>query len=380
MLPVDRHPAVAQFEEAGIAARLASYSALDRYFAGPGRNGAGTGVLHVTADATLAELARVFDELQFVGDPLADAVAVHAGTRLCIRCSDSAGRSGYPFTVLDLQYDPRRGVFLDPYGVYGDLRKEELVARACGLEWWQVIAEAAQTVSRYHFTADLERALVPGPAPRPPVAYQRHLLERILTSAAPAKGLQLLHESGIVASWWPELAAMAAVPHTKDYHPEGDVWEHTLATFAHRKEPDLVLSLGLLLHDAGKPQAVPQGDKRFFAHAEIGARVARRFLNRLEFAPDLIDAVAFLGRNHMLPAALGRVRAEHAEELMESRLFPRLLELYRADVLATFASPEPYYQACRLYRRHLRGRPLPQRTAAATRKRRPRARARRFRG
>ena len=61
--------------------------------------------------------------------------------------------------------------------------------------------------------------------------------------------------------------------------------EHTLATFAHRKVPDLVLSLGLLLHDAGKPRATPQEGKRFFAHAEIGARVARRFLGRLGFAP-----------------------------------------------------------------------------------------------
>ena len=51
-------------------------------------------------------------------------------------------------------------------------------------------------------------------------------------------------------------------------------------------------------------------------------------------------------------------------------------------ILFTLGRPpaEPYYQACRLYRRHLRGRPLPQRTAAAARKRRPRARARRFRG
>lgn len=367
-----------RLEEAGITAQVARYSALDRYFAGPGRNGATVGVLHLAADATLAELAQVFDELQFGCDPLADAVAVHEGTRLSVRCTDSAERGGYPFTVLDLQYDPRRGVFLDPRGVYGDLRREALVPRASDLEWWQVIAEAAHAVSRYHFTADLDGTLLPGPAPPPPTAYQRHLLERILSSAAPAKGLRLLHESGIVASWWPELAAMAAVPHTKDYHPEGNVWEHTLATFAHRKEPDLVLSLGLLLHDAGKPQAMPQGDKRFFAHAEIGAAVARRFLRRLGFAPDLIDAVAFLGRNHMLPAALGRVRAELAEELMESRLFPRLLELYRADMLATYASPEPYYQACRLYRRHLRGRPLPQRTGAASRRRRPRAR--RFRG
>ena len=180
--------------------------------------------------------------------------------------------------------------------------------------------------------------------------YQRLLLERILTGRAPEKGLRLLRETGVVDSWWPELAAMANVPHSKDHHPEGDVWEHTLATFAHRKSPDLMLSLGLLLHDVGKPRAVPQGDKRFFAHAEIGEHVGRRFLTRLGFAPRLIDGVAYLGRNHMMPAALGRVR------------------------------PEPYYHACRLYQRHLRGRPLPQRTSTPGRRRGPRPRARRFKG
>ena len=158
------------------------------------------------------------------------------------------------------------------------------------------------------------------------------------------------------------------------------MWEHTLATFAHRKSPDLMLSLGLLLHDVGKPQAVPQGDKRFFAHAEIGEHVGRRFLTRLGFAPRLIDGVSFLGRNHMMPAALGRVRPEHAEELMDSPLFPLLLELYRADMLSSFARPEPYYHACRLYQRHLRGRPLPQRTSTPGRRRGPRPRARRFKG
>ena len=83
-----------------------------------------------------------------------------------------------------------------------------------------------------------------------------------MTGRAPEKGLRLLHDAGIVASWWPEMAAMAGVPQSKEHHPEGDVWEHTLATFAHRKVPDLVLSLGLLLHDAGKPRATPQDGKR----------------------------------------------------------------------------------------------------------------------
>ena len=371
---------LARLDHADITAYLSSYSALDRYFAAPGRNGAAQGVLHVTAEATLAEVARVFDELQFGGDPLVDAVAIHEGTRMCVRCSDSAEGKIYPFSVQQIGFDPRREVFLDPCAVYYDLRKPELVGCATDLEWWQVIAEAAHLISRYHFTFVPHRERINAPAPPVSADYQRHLLERILTSSAPANGLRLLHETGIVESWWPELAAMANVPHSKDHHPEGDVWEHTLATFAHRKSPDLILSLGLLLHDVGKPQAVPQGDKRFFAHAEIGERVGRRFLTRLGFAPRLIDGVAFLGRNHMMPAALGRVRPEHAEELMSSPLFPHLLELYRADMLSSFARPEPYYHACRLYQRHLRGRPLPQRTATPGRRRGPRPRARRFKG
>lgn len=376
----DRSGVLARLADAGVAVCLSSYSALDRYYGGPGANGAAQRVLYVTAAATLAEVAPVFDALRFGDDPLADAVAVHDGLQLCLRCSDSAGRRGYPFTVLDLQFDPSREVFLDPGAVYHDLRKNALVARATDLEQWQVIAEAAQLTSRYHFTFATGRERLPADLPPPSTSYQRHLLEQILTSHAPAKGLRLLHETGIVASWWPELAAMAGVPHSKDHHPEGDVWEHTLATFAHRKSLDLMLSLGLLLHDVGKPQAVPHGDKRFFAHAEIGERLARRFLTRLGFAPRLVDGVAFLGRNHMMPAALGRVRPRQAEELMSSALFPRLLELYRADMLSSFARPEPYYHACRLYQRHLRGRPLPQRTTTPVRRRGPRPRARRFKG
>ena len=370
--------ALARFDEAGIRSVLRSYSAIDHYFFGRLMDYVDTAV-HVIVEASLADVARVFDNLRF-GDPLSDAVVMHENTVLCIRCMDDDDDLGYPFTVLKLQFDWRRATFLDPCGAYYDLRKLALARCVSDLAWWQVVAEAAKLVSRYHFTFEPDHQSPDFVAPPVSAEYQRRLLEQILTGRAPEKGLRLLHETGIVDSWWPELAAMANVPHSKDHHPEGDVWEHTLATFAHRKSPDLMLSLGLLLHDVGKPQAVPRGDKRFFAHAEIGARIGRRFLTRLGFAPRLIDGVAFLGRNHMMPAALGRVRPEHAEELMSSDLFPHLLELYRADMLSSFARPEPYYHACRLYQRHLRGRPLPQRTSTPGRRRGPRPRARRFKG
>jgi len=81
----------------------------------------------------------------------------------------------------------------------------------------------------------------------------------ILGSGNPEKGLALLAEAGFVTEVWPELAAMAGIPHGKDFHPEGNVWEHTLATLTYRKRPDLVLSLALLLHDSGKPDAEGAG-------------------------------------------------------------------------------------------------------------------------
>jgi poly(A) polymerase len=284
-------------------------------------------------------------------------VALDDGFQLLFRCADSADvMTPSPFTVLDLLFDPRRDVFLDPREVYYDLRNPELVPRITDLPWWLVVTEAAQAISRYHYEVEVNFGRIPGPPPDVPIGYQRYVLQAVLLGRWPAKGLQLLLRSGLVAAWWPELAAMAEIAHTKDYHPEGDVWEHTLATFAHRKRPDLVLSLALLLHDVGKPHAVPSGEKRFFAHAEIGADLASRFLRRLGFGASVTGAVAFLARNHMMPAALKRLPPYRVEPLMGNQLFPRLLELYRADMLATFTSPEPYYEACRLYRLYTRGR------------------------
>ena len=102
--------------------------------------------------------------------------------------------------------------------------------------------------------------------------------------------------------------------------------------------------------------------KRFFAHADIGAQVARRFLRRLGFDQPVVEEVGFLVRYHMMPGAMRESGASPGrrallERIMAEPAFPRLLELFRADTLATFASPEPYYRACRIYRSYRGGGP-----------------------
>jgi poly(A) polymerase len=328
---------------------LCSYSSLDRYF-----RVREPGPLYLATDSQLWTLARAFEDLEYPGLPLEDAVVGGEGNRIVFRCVDSLSSPlEVPFTVMRLLYDPGRDSFLDRAEVYPDLRAAGLAWVPDGQPAWVGICEAARLASRYHYHAEGSYGWAPG-RELPPVAYQRELLSALLASRRPEKGLALLERAGFVAEAWPELAEMGAIPHAKDYHPEGNVWEHTLETLKYRKRMDVVLSLALLLHDAGKPAAEGSGERRFDGHAELGARVAARLLGRLGFAEPLVSDVTFLVRYHMMPAALAQLPPFRTEPVMASPLFPQLLELYRADLSSSYADEEGYYAACRIYQRYLK--------------------------
>ncbi len=327
-----------------------SYSSLDRYFrireAGP---------TFLATDSSIVSLAKAFDELQFPGLPLEDVAVPSNGSRLVFRCVDTlAVPPTAPFTVMGLLYDPERDTFLDRSGVYPDLRAPNLSFVPGEYPGWVGLCEAAKLVSRYHYGAeDLESSWSPG-AELPPISYQRDLIASLMLSRSPEKGFRLLAREGFVDQAWPELGDMARVMHAKDYHPEGNVWEHTLETLKYRKRMDLVLSLALLLHDVGKPGTEGSGEKRFDGHAELGARIAPRFLSHLGFAQGIIDDVCFLVRYHMMPPALKQLPPSRTEPVLGSPLFPTLLELYRADLSSSYADEEGYYEACRVYRSFLK--------------------------
>ena len=174
--------------------------------------------------------------------------------------------------------------------------------------------------------------------------------------------MTFLKSCGYISRYWPELQAITETTHSKDYHPEGDLWQHTMETFSHRKANDFVLSLALLLHDIGKPNSDSQHGNRFHAHAEIGSRIAARFLERLEFSRDTIRQIEFLIKHHMLPYGLPSLPFSRVEKQLESPLFPLLLELFRCDELSTWKGPEQYYEACARYKEWCRASRNPYRT------------------
>jgi poly(A) polymerase len=405
----------------GHTARLRGFSAIDRYL-----DWDSLPFVLVDTSAPLSELARLFENLRFPGVTLADAAVTFQGRDYLFRCPDSGVTPGSAYKILRFFQDWDTGRFYDPCGFYPLFRRirgagrieaksaasgngiltGEVPSWREGFEssehWLRAVMEGALIAARYAFHESCYLcAAINGPGPAEEPLYdsrgqemrqreitalaaamgelpdagppnqeeQRLLLLGLLDSPHPEFGFELLKAAGFVEDYWPELALLDDVDHSKEFHPEGNVWKHTMETFRYRKSGrngagyDIRLSLSLLLHDSGKPLAESSGGHRFQAHAELGAREARRFLDRLGFSRALIDDVAWLVKNHMLPAAMPRLPLVRTQEIMEAHLFPTLMELYRCDESSSFKGLDGYYESSAAYRQYLKYRRNPYRTA-----------------
>jgi poly(A) polymerase len=143
----------------------------------------------------------------------------------------------------------------------------------------------------------------------------RDELTRILTEGGARRGFELLYQLGLLARIQPEAVRMRGVAQPPQYHPEGDVWTHTMLLL--EKLPAGVsptLAWGALLHDIGKPATfqppnpnVPGDRIRFNGHVEVGVRIAEEILSRLRFSNARLGRTAARHRQgRHLPAAESR--------------------------------------------------------------------------
>jgi poly(A) polymerase len=373
----------------GYMVRLAGFSALDSYLSLKPLPS-----LYIETDADPGMIARFFEELRYPGASLADA-ALGAGSEqqrtIYFRCVEKNSPSG----MGGFYQDWASGRFYDPQGLYPLLRAlkaaevqrggpEDLFRRlftgrrsfdgpAGGekTDFWKHAFSMALFFARYCIGLRVTELMKEGaafleslpPSPLPLVEAQRTLLNSLLLSSQSSLGFGFLKMSGLLNTLWPELADLDRASHSKEYHPEGNAWEHTMETFRYRKTEDLILSLGLLLHDTGKPLSLSSGSRRFDGHAELGALLAAKFLSRLEYDSRIISGVVFLVKNHMLPAALPRLPLVRTREILESPLFPTLMELYRCDEASSFKGLDGYYKSSAAVKAYHRNRRNPYRSA-----------------
>ncbi len=171
----------------------------------------------------------------------------------------------------------------------------------------------------------------------------RDELVRILTEGGARRGFELLDASGLLGDILPEVAAMKGVEQPPEFHPEGDVWTHTLIMLEGLRAPSPTLALGVLLHDVGKPGTFRVADRiRFDGHVELGERIARDILNRLRFSNAEIDQVIALIANHMRFSHVHQMRESTLKRMLRLNRFEEHLELHRLDCSSSHGHLDNY--------------------------------------
>jgi poly(A) polymerase len=180
----------------------------------------------------------------------------------------------------------------------------------------------------------------------------RDELSGILIHSGARKGMELLSETGLLEEVLPEIKALQGVLQPSVFHPEGDVWEHTLRMLSLLPRPDgradLRLAWGVLLHDVGKAPARSQDEKgvHFYGHVERGVEISRGILERLRFSVDDEKTILALVSEHMIFMNVTKMRPERLKRFLRIADFDLHLELHRLDCLGSHGMLD-YYKFCR---------------------------------
>jgi poly(A) polymerase len=255
------------------------------------------------------------------------------------------------FTINAMLLDPDTGAVLDYVGGRADLKQG--ILRAIGDPETRFgedhlrLLRAVRFAARFKFQIDpatmaamqrLHASILKVSAER-----VRDELVRILTEGGARYGFEVLQQSGLLADLLPEVAAMQGVEQPPQYHPEGDVWIHTLLLLEKLQNPTPTLALGALLHDVGKPPTFRVAERiRFDGHDEAGVKMAHQILSRLKFSNEQMERVEALVANHMRFKDVHKMRESTLKRFLRQPHFEEHLELHRLDVLSSNDRLENY--------------------------------------
>jgi tRNA nucleotidyltransferase (CCA-adding enzyme) len=257
------------------------------------------------------------------------------------------------FTVNAISFDPLTGEYIDPFNGRRDLEQKILRAvdaRTFGEDSLRAL-RAAQFAARFELVLDedtraLCRSIALDDLPAERIWGE---FEKMLDAGRPSLGLALMHDLGTVSQLFPELQALVGCPQEPEWHPEGDVWVHTLQVVDQaRKRVDdlprpqrLAVMLGAVCHDFGKPAttAFIDGRIRSIDHEEQGVAPATRFLDRLNVQSidgyDVRGQVLGMTAQHLKPGMWFKTRDEVGDGA-----FRRLAQKVDLELLARLAKSD----------------------------------------
>ena len=306
----------------------------------PGRTqlvGASFGVSLLKLDDCAFEVATAREERNYLDGRHPESVRYSTDLKTDVVRRD--------FTINALMYDPVAHEVVDHVGGVDDL--ERGVIRAVGdperrfREDYLRMLRAVRFAGRLGF--EIESATRAALDKLSPLASQlsgeriHEEMSRILCTARAADSVRLMAESGLLDAVLPEVAALRGVEQPPQFHPEGDVFEHTMLMLKNMTLPTPNLAWSVLLHDVGKAATFSReenGRIRFFGHEHVGEEIANGILTRLHFSVADRDSILSAVKNHMRFAAVREMKTAKLRKLLAEENFALELELHRLDCIS----------------------------------------------
>ncbi len=257
------------------------------------------------------------------------------------------------FTINGMMLDPLSGKVLDFVGGRKDL--EAGIIRAIGDPERRFAEDKLRMLRAVRFAARFEYQIEAETL----AAIQRHAREiqfvsrervrdeltRMLTEGHGRRAFLLLDQAGLLKEVLPEVSIMKGVAQPPEFHPEGDVFIHTLLLLENLPHPcPPALAWGALLHDVGKPTTfrVAPDRIRFDDHVGVGVKIAEEICQRLRFSNDDTEQILALVDNHMRFGHVSRMKESTLKKFLRLPGFEEHLALHRADSLASHGNLSTY--------------------------------------
>jgi len=295
------------------------------------------GVVRVPLEGVFMEVATFRKDISYSDGRHPDAVSFSDPI------NDAERRD---FTINAMFYDPLTDEVLDYVGGKQDIMTKTI--RFVGDPAARIMEDHLRMLRAVRFASTLGFTL--DPAALDAIRTHAPLISRIsaervrdeltrllLESAQAGQALVLLNHVALLDVILPEVAALKGQAQPPQFHPEGDVFTHTVLMLDLMKERTADLAWAVLLHDIGKPVTVRETPERlrFDCHAERGSEMATLIMQRLRSSNDMINAVTLGVLNHMRMVNVRQMRQSTLRKLVGAPTFALDLELHRLDCLAS---------------------------------------------
>jgi poly(A) polymerase len=265
------------------------------------------------------------------------------------------------FTINGLLMDPDSNKIIDYVDGRADLDKK--IIRTIGDPEKRFNEDFLRMLRAVRFAANLDfiidpvtqRAIKKNAAKIKQISAERlrEELGKILTRGGARHGFKLMYGTGILKSILPEVDKLKGVEQPPRFHPEGDVWQHTLNMLdllpqSGESDENLCLGWSVLLHDIGKAVTRTEDENgiHFYGHVQQGEKIADDIMQRLKFSRAQRETVLNLIHYHMVFMNVQKMRPARLKRFLRMPDFDLHLELHRLDCLASHGMLDNY-EFCR---------------------------------